>query len=321
MNETAASPGGSTVSVSGAGASVGATVQTPEPKYPPLNPGFGVVLGGGGVLCAAELGVLRALAEWGVRPSVVVGASGGGIIAGALGAGVSLDALTATLRIVCAHPDRYGLGILRAVEDVFREDATPGLWSLQHALEDVLLHGTAKWVGQWMWGYAVVATDVDTGKPLYLYSDNPRWPAAMTPTTPPNVSSLEALQATSAFPGLFQGVRDWGGRLFQDGGLIDNVAGNLAAVLGADYLLTVVLGGSATVPSTLSPLGALYYGVTASIRAAQRPEPKVPTVTLRPTLPAGAWLLSYELFPALLQAGYAAAVAHRGEIEKLAAEA
>ena len=271
--------------------------------------GLGLVLGGGGLLCAAELGVLQALRDWGIAPAVVTGCSGGGIIAGALGAGVPLDAVTATLRIVSARPSRYGLGDVPALEDVFREGATPGLWSLQTVLEDLLLHATAETLGQWAPGYGVTATSVGAGTSV-----------AFTAGQGALESTLAVLQATSAFPFLFQGVRAPGGDLYQDGGILDNVPAGLAVNLGADRLLAVSFAGAASaVPARLGPIDILYRSVNVAVRAAQRQPPDVPTVTLRPTLPDGAWLLSFSLFDPLVQAGYAAAVAARTDIEALVA--
>lgn len=269
--------------------------------------GLGVVLGGGGLLCATELGVLRALRDWGIRPAVVTGCSGGGIIAGALGAGVPLDAATATLRIVSARPGRYGLGDLPALAEIFREGPTPGLWNLRAALEDLLLHATAETVAQWAPGYGVTATGVGSGESVSFSAAG----GTMEPT-------IAVLQATSAFPFLFEGVRVPGGDLYQDGGILDNVPGDLAVRLGADRLLAVSFDGAgAPVPERLGPLAVLYRCVEVAIRAAQRKPPGVPTVTLRPALPDGAWLLSFSLFDPLVQAGYDAAVAQRAAIEAL----
>ncbi len=53
----------------------------------------GFVLGGGGVLGAAEVGMLRALLEAGIRPDVVVGTSIGAVNGVAIAADPSLDAV------------------------------------------------------------------------------------------------------------------------------------------------------------------------------------------------------------------------------------
>ena len=276
-----------------------------------MAPKLGLVLGGGGCLCAAELGVLQALAEWGITPAVTVGCSGGGIIAGALGAGVPLDALVATWRIVCARPERYGLTEgLHFVMDILEPSSAPGLFTLRPALGDLMLHATAGAVGEWRPGYAVVTTDVSTGEPVVL--DRPG-------TDGIDMATVDALQATSAFPGLFSGVRV-GSALYQDGGLLDNVPANVAANLGADRLLAMSFGGPlGPLPERMGAMEALYRSVRVAIRAAQAPSPEVPMLKVQPTLPIGAWLLSFSLFEQLRQAGYDAAVARREEIEAFAA--
>ena len=274
---------------------------------------LGAVLGGGGCLCAAELGMLQALAEWGITPTVTVGTSGGGIIAGALGAGVPLEALVATWRIVCSHPERYGLAEgLHLLADVLEPTAAPGLFTLRPALEDVALHATAGAVGEWAPGFAVVTTDVSTGSAVVL---NRRGTDGI------DISTVDALRATSAFPGLFSGVR-MGARLYQDGGLLDNVPANVAADLGADRLLVMSFDGPpGTLPPELGVLQVLDRSVQVSIHAAQATPPNVPMLKVRPTLPAGAWLLSFSLFERLLLAGYAAMVERRAEIEAFASGA
>ena len=276
-----------------------------------MAPKLGLVLGGGGVLCAAELGMLQALTEWGITPAVTVGCSGGGIIAGALGAGVPLEALVATWRIVCANPVRYCLfESLRFAVDILEPSAAPGLFTLRLALEDLVLHAKFRAVGEWLPGYAVVTTDVSTGEPVVL--DLPG-------TGGTDMATVDALQATSAFPGLFAGVH-LGSALYQDGGLLDNVPANVAVNLGAERLLVMSFGGPlGPVPDKLTVWEALYRSVQVAVRAAQAPSPKVPMLKLYPTLPAGAWLLSFSLFEELRQAGYEATVARRAEIEAFAA--
>lgn len=275
---------------------------------------FGVVLGGGGVLCAAELGVLRALAEWGVVPEVVVGTSGGGIIAGALAAGVPLEGLIVFLRGVCLFPERYAL---REVEDLWadimlRPEAAPGVLTLRPMLEELGRHARSATVAGWKPDYGVVATDVAARRPLRIGRD------ARSLVGVPEFTT-DALQATSAFPGLFQGLRI-GDAWLVDGGLLDNVPVDYARSLGATSILAVDLGGAAlNVPPTMSNLGALWRCVDVAVAKAQRPEGTPAPLRLRPSLPAGAWLLSFGLFDQLLAAGYQAAEGARAEIEALAA--
>lgn len=273
--------------------------------------GLGVVLGGGGVLCAAELGVMRALAEWGVAPEVVVGTSGGGIVAGALGAGMPLEGLIVFLRGFCAFPERYGLGELgHALRDAAEASPAPGLLTLEPLLAELGRHVTARLVSEWHPGYGVVATDVAARAAVRMDA---------TSTAAEAFTTQAALQATSAFPGLFSGVRTGTGTWLVDGGLLDNVPVDCAVGLGAARLLAVDLGGGpGAVPPRLGALEGMWRCVSVAVAAAQRPDPPIALLRLRPALPAGAWLLSFGQFDALLASGYAAATAQRTEIESLA---
>jgi NTE family protein len=159
----------------------------------------------------------------------------------------------------------------------------------------------------WKPGYGVVASDVAARRPLRIGRDL-------------SMRTSDALQATSAFPGLFQGVRTAEGCWLVDGGLLDNVPVDYARYLGATSILAVDLGGAAlNIPPTMSNLGALWRCVDVAVAKAQRPEGNPAPMRLRPSLPAGAWLLSFGLFDQLLHAGYQAAEGARSEITSLAA--
>ena len=68
---------------------------------------FTLVLSGGGLKGLAHIGVLKALEERGMRPSLIVGSSMGSMVAGAWAAGMTLDEM-----------ERRALALLR--RDVFR---------------------------------------------------------------------------------------------------------------------------------------------------------------------------------------------------------
>ena len=50
---------------------------------------IGMALSGGGARGIAHLGVLKALAEFGLRPDIIAGSSAGGIVGGLYAAGYS----------------------------------------------------------------------------------------------------------------------------------------------------------------------------------------------------------------------------------------
>lgn len=278
--------------------------------------GLGIALSGGGVLGAAHLGVLQALDEWGYKPRVVAGASAGGLVAGGLGAGVPLADLTAFYRHVCAVPHWYELRAIAAEEyTAVRTGDRLGLASLSPMLGALSAHARPS-VGDWTPGHAVMTVDIGGANGLVTVhsgmGDSARW------------TTVAALQATSALPGLFAGVEvdtDGHWSLYQDGGLQDNLPVDAAFDLGAARVLSVNVGGSLPMPPIARPISllevvqrAVCYG-TAKLTADTNPR-RGPVLPVNPTLPHGTSLLSFRNFEGLLNAGYQAAVERRAEIEQ-----
>lgn len=270
---------------------------------------IGVALGGGGVLCAAELGVLQALRDMNVQIDAMAGTSGGGIIAGALAADVPLDSVVATWRMVCAHPDRWGLDYVRAAEDLFGVGPAPGAWTLRQVLEDLLLGAEVDVVGHWRKGYGVTATELPRMRALEFFGGQ---------SAHADLTTIEALQATSAYPGVFRGVRQPDGSLWVDGGLMQDAPVAMCSRLGADHVLSVSFEAPSALPAVMSPIALVEHTVSSLVRFVQvPPPPDVHTVRVPVRLPAGAWLLSYHLFDALLSAGHEAVAAVASEIARL----
>ncbi len=265
---------------------------------------------------AAHLGVMRALSEWGITPTVCVGASAGGLVAGGLAAGVPLPDLTAFYAHVCAVPHWYELQAVAAEEwSAFTSGDRLGVATLAPALRTLTAHA-APTVAQWKPGYGVVTVDLAEEGGLCTLSS--------TLALGIHWTTAEALQATSALPGLFAGVCRDGG-LYVDGGLQDNLPTGIACNLGADRVLSVNVGGSLPMPPLPARLTlaevvqrAVAYG-TATLTAESNTPQQLPVLCVNPPIPAGAGLLSFGDFAALVQAGYGAAVARRAEIEAFAA--
>ena len=275
---------------------------------------WGLALSGGGVLGAAHLGVLRALEEWGYAPAVEVGASAGGLVTGARASGLSTEAATAFFRSVCASPWRFALGELISFHRGLLSHELLGLLSLRPMLR--ALAGTAPrtTVAEWPAGSAVMTVDLGRPGGLVRVQGGSDFGGA-----------VDALQATSALPGLFAALRR-GEHLYVDGGLADDLPVEAAFALGADRVLSVNVGGSlpmAALPEAVS-LGevvarAVAFG-TATLTQAANPD-RGPVLALRPEVPAGAGLLSFGGFDALVDAGYRAAAASRDAIVEFLSDA
>ena len=169
---------------------------------------IGLALGGGGAKGFAHIGVLHALEELAIHPDILTGTSMGGVIAALYAAGLSVERIEASLRatgltvFAAREPSRLGL--------VGRAKLMAWLGGL---LGDVTFDHLPRKL-------AVMAVDLESGAEVIL--DRGR--------------VMDAVLATTAFPGLFAPVeRD--GRYLIDGGALNNVPFDVARHLGAGYVI------------------------------------------------------------------------------------
>lgn len=175
---------------------------------------IGVALGGGAVRGAAHIGVLAALDDAGLAPSVVTGTSAGAIVGGLYSAGMSprdIAALATRLRW------------MRLVHPTMRRRSLLDNAGLHKFLDDAL---GGKDFGALERTFAAVACELTTGARTVLAEG----PVA------------EAVLASAAIPGVFPPV-DRDGSLLVDGGLVDLVPAALARSLGADVVVAVDVSG------------------------------------------------------------------------------
>jgi NTE family protein len=209
------------------------------------------VLSGGGSLGAVQVGMLRALAERGIAPDLLLGTSAGALNAvfvAAHGTGpAALDRLGATW------------AALRR-EDVFPLRAPRMLLALTGARDSLCTNdGLQRLVRQHL-GAArledlpipvhLVATDLLSGGEV-LMSDG---------------DALTAVLASSAVPAVLPPVRR-NGRTLVDGGLADNAAISQAVALGADpiYVLPTGYACALAVPPT-RPLAVAVQAISVLIQ-------------------------------------------------------
>lgn len=183
------------------------------------------VLSGGANLGAIQVGMLRALDEADIRPDMLIGASVGAVnaawLAGApSGEGVAgLETIWRSLRRNDVFPVRFGLGLAGFVGKRASLFDASGLHRLLRQyltfdrLEDapIPLH--------------VVVTDVLDGRDVAMS----RGPA------------IDLIAASSAIPGVFPPVAV-DGRMFMDGGVVNNAPISHAIKLGADVVYVLPTG-------------------------------------------------------------------------------
>lgn len=175
---------------------------------------LGIALGSGSARGWAHIGVLRALAEMGVKPDIICGTSIGAFV-GAAYANGDLDRLEGWVRSlnwqeVVSFFDVGARGGLIKGEKLMAFFAR---YFVDHEFKDLPL------------SFACVATDLLSGREIWLREG----------------SVAEAVRASVALPGLFAPrLRD--DRLLVDGGLVNPVPVSLCRAMGADIVIAVDLG-------------------------------------------------------------------------------
>ena len=180
----------------------------------PRRARVGLVLGSGSARGWAHIGVIRALEEAGVRPDLVCGTSIGALVGAAYAAGEleHLESWVLGLQI----GDVVGLADVSLSTGLLKGDRL--MQFFRRNFEDRLLE-------QLEVPFAAVATSLQTGAEVWLRSG----------------STLDAVRASIALPGIFTPVRR-DGSLLVDGGLANPIPVSLARAMGADVVIAVDLG-------------------------------------------------------------------------------
>ncbi|MBL7498075.1 patatin-like phospholipase family protein [Frankia sp. CN7] len=210
--------------------------------------GVAFVFQGGGSLAAAQIGMLRALTEAGVVPDLVVGASAGALNAVAYASDPTAVGIERVADIWASlrRKDVAPLSLRGLVGGlVGRQDGLTSSTGLRHLLESGLVVPRLE---QTIIPAHVVTTDLETGCPVVLSSGD----------------AVEALLATSAYPGVFPPVTV-GSRRLIDGGVSADTPVRQAESLGATttYVLPSVgptVGGATP---ELVPRGAFALALRA----------------------------------------------------------
>ncbi len=180
----------------------------------PHKPRVGLALGSGSARGWAHIGVIRALEEAGVRPDIVCGTSIGALVGAAYATG-ELERL-----------ENWVLGLdIGDVVGLADVSLSSGLLKGDRLMQFFRSNFADSPIEQLQIPFGAVATSLQTGAEVWLRSG----------------STLEAVRASIALPGIFTPVR-WEGSLLVDGGLANPVPVSLARAMGADVVIAVDLG-------------------------------------------------------------------------------
>ncbi|RFU20807.1 patatin-like phospholipase family protein [Geodermatophilus marinus] len=187
--------------------------------------GTAFVLGGGGVLGAAEVGMLRALFERGIRPDLVVGTSVGAIN-GALVAADPAPAAVDRLRGVwedLASAGVFAGSVLTRARTLVR---TRTHLHPREPLRDLLAaHLPVRTFAELAVPFQCVAASIERAAERWFTEG----------------ALLDAVLASCAVPGLLPPV-ELGGEHYLDGGLVHSIPVGRAVTLGADRVFVLHVG-------------------------------------------------------------------------------
>lgn len=183
-----------------------------------------IVIGSGSILCAASLGLMKALKREGIFPQMAVGCSGGSLYAGGIALGYDPDdiqQLTADLYkndIV----EGYAAGLKSAMAGESRFNESSGLVDDKVMLERLQAIFGEKTFADTQIPLFIVATDFYTGEEVVLSSGR----------------LVDAARASSAIPIVFP---PWkvGDRLLVDGAVCNPLPVDVAIKEGSDIILAI----------------------------------------------------------------------------------
>jgi len=204
------------------------------------TPRIGLALGSGAARGWAHIGVLRALTDFGLYPSIVCGTSMGALVGAAYAAG-RLDSFEAWARSL----DR---GTVLGMFDV---SLRGGLIQAKKVFDYMANDIPDVDIDSLDLQFGAVATDLDRGTEVWFRSGSLR----------------DALRASVALPGLISPTREEGtGRWLVDGGLVNPVPVSLCRALGADVVIAVELSAE-VLTHPITPLSARVPQMTPPVSA------------------------------------------------------
>jgi len=179
---------------------------------------IGLALGSGSSRGWSHIGVINALADHGIVPDIVCGASIGSLV-GASYVSNNLTKLEEWVRSLTKFETARFFEINPSLNGFVDTERLHYFLNKHVASDDSVIEGLDK-------KFASVATDLQTGREIWLSQG----------------AVLEAVWASISLPGLFPAIRN-NNKWLVDGGLVNPVPISVCRALGADIVIAVNLNG------------------------------------------------------------------------------
>jgi NTE family protein len=199
----------------------------------------GISYSGAGPLLLVELGVAEAFVELGIRPDAIAGVSAGAIVATAHAIdpvhGAGLAAAAKGLERVSNHS--LGLSVGQVLERAAWERTRLQGLGNNESIQDLLVDAFRAVAGRGRLTFDYFGRD---GRPALIVKATDRRTGEGY-RFPGDADVADALVASSAIPGVFP-PKEIGGRLFIDGGVVDNQPLSELALAGCGTMYACAVG-------------------------------------------------------------------------------
>jgi NTE family protein len=199
----------------------------------PRSPRIALVLGGGGMKGFAHIGVLQAMMELGIKPTLYAGTSIGALLGAAFAGGMGANEM-AERAISMRRRDLFRINHLGMIKDRMNSQSIYLEEPLRSVVEAVVPRGTF----------------AELGKPLFVNTVDVERATQVVWGAPglQEVNIHDAVYASCALPGFYPPGRV-GTRFCVDGGVVDNLPVQIAA-LWSDIIIAVDVGSAEMQPFT-----------------------------------------------------------------------
>jgi len=255
---------------------------------PPSRPMIGIALGGGSARGMAHAGVLQWLEDHHIPVDRIAGNSTGALMGGAYATGMSAEAIQTLLRNAdwdtILRPDiPYPLRSFRRKEDDYdysikleagldhgfrlQSGLNPGHHLSLLASRIMLPYSEVKSFDDLPIPFRCLATDLEKGE-VVVFDSGP---------------IARAIRASMALPGTYDPVRK-DGRLFADGGILNNIPVDVALAMGAEVVIAVRVGPKAEQKTAETIGGIANRAISLMMQSLEKPRLRLADVVIEPDL-------------------------------------
>lgn len=269
---------------------------------------YGLALSGGGTRGAAHVGVLLALEEEHLLPTAIAGTSAGSIVAGIYGAGMK----PSEMKDVVHDLTRYGhalidpdyINILRTLPQLLsgRSMSLTGLIKgnrlnnyLCKLTEGISITAAPMPI-------VISAVDINSGGTI-AFTNASRVSPRPGVIWNHSVVLCDAMMASSSVPGIFR-PRFIENYCLVDGGVTNNLPVDLLIAAGVPNVIAVDIGVDYQTPHSDSISEVVSHSFSIMSFALKECQSLGEILSLKPKLPKGAGLLTFEQMDACMEAGY-----------------